>query len=447
MRKDAIPATFSVQKKFDSLSELPYLEYKHYCGLTLLFLPKPGFVRKFASFGVPFGSIHQSLRDDTGEVMDIAAGSAHYLEHCIFSRDEEGGLLGKLAALGCHANAYTSYTQTVYYFSGTHAFSEAFHLYLDALLHPYLEEDRIDAERSIIGAELDMYNDDPDAFAFKQLMKQLYLKHGAKEDIGGTRASIECITSERIKKIWSTFYSPANMRIVITGDFSEEEQVQLLTELDLSLRSQTWPSQHSHELIDEPAALLSHKLELQLDVENPSFLLGIKDPYPFAKKPLSKEEIAARSMAVSLYLDSVIGESTALYAELYDAGLINDSFNAGYYCEDDFAFLLLSCETERASETAPLVLERLRKAILEDEAPEALFLVQKKVALGHYLRALDNVESLGMTATQAAMSGLPMEAYAKIIDQVSIPVAKERLHFIHDDQLCVELLVRAKGEK
>lgn len=439
-----MPEAFNVSEKQDTLSELPYQEYKHACGLTLLWLPKPGFVRKFASFGIPFGSIHQKLREENGQVTEIAAGSAHYLEHCIFSRDEAGGLLGKLSALGCHANAFTSYTQTVYYFSGTHSFAEAFRLYLQALLNPYLEEDRIEVERNIIGAELDMYNDDPDAFAFKQLMKTLYLKHGAREDIGGTRESIARINSENIKKIWSRFYSPANMRLVIVGDFEEGEKSKILEDLDLALRLKDWPGAAKYETVDEPPEVLNNRLELSLDVENSSFLLALKDPHPFAKRPLGKREIAARSMAISLYLDSVIGESTELYDELYGAGLINDSFNVGYYCEEDFAFLLLTCETERPEESATIVLERLRSALLTDKSAESLFSVQKKVALGQYLRALDSVESLGMTATQAAMSGLPMEEYANIINQASIPTAQMLLQFIRENQLCVEVLVKPR---
>lgn len=437
---------FTLTHKMDALSGLNYYEYLHTSGLNLLWLPKPGFVRKFAAFGIPFGSIHQELQDEKGEVMPVAAGTAHYLEHCIFSRDDEGGLMGKLAALGCQANAFTSYTQTVYFFSGTERFDKAFELYFEALLHPYLEEDRVVAERGIIGAELDMYSDDPDAFAFKTMMSKLYIKHGAKEDIGGSRVSIETITSAHLKQVWSRFYSPAGMRLVIVGDFNFDEQGHLLNSLDRALSAQSWPAAVMHKLQAEPAEVLEPELHLQLAVENASFLMGIKDPYPFAEQKLSASQLAQRNMAVALYLDSVIGDGSTLYSRLYDQGLINDSFTAQYMCEEDFAFMLLSCETDAPEYAAQQLLDLLRAEMTAAEVPEEIFSIQKKAALGHFLRALDGVESLGMTVVQATMSGLEIGEYAGIIDQVTIEEAKEYLSFLHRDDLRVQVYVTDKGE-
>jgi predicted Zn-dependent peptidase len=51
-------------------------------------------------------------------------------------------LLGKLSALGASANAYTSHTHTLYYFSSVRYFEQTLDLYLDAILNPYLENDR-----------------------------------------------------------------------------------------------------------------------------------------------------------------------------------------------------------------------------------------------------------------------------------------------------------------
>lgn len=437
---------FNLDIKTDPFSGLSYGEYQHRCGLRLLLQPKPGFVRKFAAFGIPFGSIYKNYIDEEGQSRAIPAGSAHYLEHCIFSRDDEGGLMGKLSALGCQANAYTSYVQTVYYFSGTAAFGEAFHIYLDALLHPYLEEDRIIAERGIIGAELDMYKDDPDSFAFHSLMNKLYLLHGAKDDIGGTRESIATIDAHTLKQIWALFYSPSQMQIVVVGDFSEEEQKTLLRELDRVLSAQTWAAAVNYRHPEEPAAIELAKLRLELAVENPSFILGIKDPYPFTKSPLDPIALGKRTMSTALYLDSIIGEGSSLYTKLYEEGLINDSFTAQYLCEDSFAFFLLSCETEQPAEAAERILELLRAELKSAQEPGEIFTIQKKASLGHLLRAIDGVDSLGMTLMQAHMAGLELGEYARIIDQVSIAEAKASLSFLKNDALRVTVLVAAKGE-
>lgn len=446
INKNVQHAAFSTIERDDQLSGLNYKEYVHQSGLKLLWIPKPGFNRKFAAFGIPFGSIHQEVLDEFGKTQEIDAGTAHYLEHCIFSRDDEGGLLGKLSSLGCQANAYTSYTQTVYFFTGTERFTSAFNVYLDALLHPYLEEDRVDAERTIIGAELDMYSDDPDSFAFKTMMRNLYIKHGAKEDIGGTKTSIANISSEKLKRIWSRFYTPSSMQIVIVGDFTPDEQAFLLNTLDSALKLQTWPEAFKHALQAEPEKLVQNELELKLAVENPSFLLAVKDPFPFDEKPLTPIALAKRNFASALYLDSIIGEGSELYSQLYEEGLINDSFTAQYVCEEDFAFLFLSCESKDPEHSAKEIFGRLKAAIQSELEPEEIFTVQKRASVGHFLRAVDGVESLGMTVVQASMSGLEISEYAKIIDQVSIAEAKEYLSFIDRDELRIQIYVAEKGE-
>ena len=220
----------------------------------------------------------------------------------------------------------------------------------------------------------------------------------------------------------------------------------MLSNLDRALASQSWPAAVKHRLQAEPAQVSEAEVHLQLMVENSSFLMAIKDPFPFSEQSLSANALAQRNMAVALYLDSIIGEASTLYSHLYDRGLINDSFTAQYLCEEDFAFMFLSCETDQPEYAAEQLLELLRSEIRAAEVPEEIFSIQKKAALGHFLRALDGVESLGMTVVQATMSGLEIGEYARIIDQVTIEEARAYLSFLQQDELRVRVYVTDKGE-
>ncbi len=131
-------------------------------------IPRTGFSRKFAAISIPFGSVNDSVRTDGGRIR-LPAGTAHYMEHCIFSKDENGGLLSRLSSMGANANAYTSFDHTMYYFTSSENFSEILDVYAKAVMEPYLGQDRIDAERDIIIQELKMYKDNPDSRAFNEI--------------------------------------------------------------------------------------------------------------------------------------------------------------------------------------------------------------------------------------------------------------------------------------
>ena len=144
----SVPAGFHLQKRHDAVTGKTIVTIHHSTGLTVKLLPFPGFARKFAAAAIPFGSVHTAFRQN-GRLVAVPAGTAHFLEHCIFSRDEDGGLAGRLAELGASANAYTTYDHTLYYFSTVNHVEAAFTQWLDAVFRPSLDEARVTAERPI----------------------------------------------------------------------------------------------------------------------------------------------------------------------------------------------------------------------------------------------------------------------------------------------------------
>ena len=117
----------------DSISQNMMYSYRHQSGFHVSFIAKPGFVRKFAAFGIPYGAADLRFTSEADfhryreakaeaktdlppmEIVEVATGSAHYLEHCIFSQDNEGGLMVQISALGVQANAFTGDSETVIY--------------------------------------------------------------------------------------------------------------------------------------------------------------------------------------------------------------------------------------------------------------------------------------------------------------------------------------------
>lgn len=417
---------FFKKETHDPLTGHVLKTYRHHSGLVIKILPRPRFSRRFAAVTVPFGSVHLDFQTRDGHVT-VPAGSAHFLEHCIFSRDEEGGLLGALSQLGASANAYTTHTHTLYYFSTTEPVEQALARYLAAILNPDTSEARIEAERPVILAELDMYRDDPDSRVYSDLLEQLYEKHPVRLDIGGTAESVARITTADLKAITDTFYHPSSLSLTLVGDIDEAAVLDLLSRM-LPEKRQPLPVV---DRVVEPARPPVARSELRMDVATPSFLVGVKDPVPSAEHPLSGLQLATRQRAGRLVFDTLLSEASAIHEELFDAGLIHDSFGVHYACESDFAFVAAGGESDHPEEAAAQLIKRMVEKW--NEGLDAhLFSVQKKAAAGDFLRSFDSIDHSGMLQARCNLYPVDLFDYPAIYDKIDLAALRESFAFIGD---------------
>ena len=425
-----LPAGFAGRERRDALTGKVLWTFVHRSGFQVKVLPRPGFSRRFAAVTVPFGSISTGLTDGENQ-WQIPAGSAHFLEHCLFSRDEQGGLLGRMSALGASANAYTTHSHTLYYFSTVHDFAEGLGIYLDAIMNPRLDNERIDAERPIILAELDQYHDDPDSRSYMRLVESLYHCHPVRLDIGGTPESVAAITPEDLQRAWSLFYHPGRLTMTLAGDFDVLPILEMLDERLSRLTAGETSRQASILLPDEPSALLERQARLSMDVTTSSFLVGIKDPDLLPATPLTGQDLVARRRAARLLFDTLLSPVSQLYETLYASGLINDSFGFHYACEESFAFLACGGESDTPEDSAAAVLEGLVQAFRQGIDP-MVFESQKRAAAGDFVRALDSIEHSGMVQAQCSLDGVDLFDYPAIYDKMDHDTASRMMSFLAD---------------
>lgn len=422
-------ADFVRHDRQDPLTGKVLRTYSHPCGLIVKFIPRPGFARKFAAVTVPYGSVHNIFKDDL-QTYTVPAGTAHFLEHCVFSRDEDGGLLGKLSALGASANAYTSHTHTLYYFSAVSYFEQALDLYLDAILNPYLETDRVEAERPVILAELDQYHDDPETRCYNSLIENLYENHPVRLDIGGTAESVRAIGSDDLKQVWRHFYKPCRLSMTLAGDLDEKLILQSLHERLIAWNG--FPkSKATPVLPDEPAFPAQKAITLHMDVSTPSFLVGVKDPAILPGHEMNGRDLVTRQRAARLLLDTLISPVSPLFDQLYSQGLINDSFGFHYSCEESFAFLACGGESSQPEKAAAALIEGLI-SYFNAGIDCNLFEIQKRAAAGDFVRSLDSVEHSGIVQAQCNLHDIDLFDYPAIYDNIDCTVAGATMRFLAD---------------
>lgn len=386
-------------------------------GLEVMVLPRPGFSKKLCYFVTDFGAIHTEFAID-GVPYTVPGGVAHYLEHKMFDMPGGRDVSAEFAARGAAVNAFTSYDITAYYFSCTQYFEENLKLLLEFVSTPYFTEETVAKEQGIIGQEIGMNEDNPDSRVFEDLMKILYPSHPIRVPILGSRESIAKITPEILHLCHRAFYRPDNMLLCVVGDVDPEQVAQLAekalpdTPKEKVTRTDTW---HVPMIAQTP------KTERSMEVAMPMFQLG------FLCEDSGKGEAAIRAEIVGdLAAEALFGESSSLYLQLYQQGLIDTSFGGGFETVDGMAMLSLSGDSENPEAVATKVIAQaehlVKTGILQKD-----FLRMKRSALGRRVRDLDSFNSVTFRLCAYHLSGFDYFDFPRLMEQVTV---EEILEFL-----------------
>ena len=351
-------------------------------GLTVAVVPRPGFTKKLCYFVTDFGAIHTDFTLD-GKHWSVPAGIAHYLEHKMFDLPGRD-VSAEFAALGAIPNAFTGYDVTAYYFSCTENFRECLDLLLEFVSTPYFTQETVQKEQGIIGQEIDMNRDNPDTQIFEMLMENMYDRHPIRIPILGRRETIAKITPENLTACHNAFYRPDNMLLCVVGDVDPEE-VKAIAEKRLG--NGDYPPVERVRRWEEALTCATAYEEKTMDVAMPMFHLGFK-----CESWEPGEEATRRELTAELAAEALFGESSPLYQQLYEAGLIDTSFGGGFETIDGMALFTASGDSNDPKAVTEAILARADQ-IVREGLDEADFLRMKRSALGRRIRSLDSFDA------------------------------------------------------
>ena len=351
-------------------------------GLTVAVVPRPGFTKKLCYFVTDFGAIHTDFTLD-GKHWSVPAGIAHYLEHKMFDLPGRD-VSAEFAALGAIPNAFTGYDVTAYYFSCTENFRECLDLLLEFVSTPYFTEETVQKEQGIIGQEIDMNRDNPDTQIFEMLMENMYDRHPIRIPILGRRETIAKITPENLTACHNAFYRPDNMLLCVVGDVDPEE-VKAIAEKRLG--NGDYPPVERVRRWEEALTCATAYEEKTMDVAMPMFHLGFK-----CESWEPGEEATRRELTAELAAEALFGESSPLYQQLYEAGLIDTSFGGGFETIDGMALFTASGDSNNPKAVTEAILAGADQ-IVREGLDEADFLRMKRSALGRRIRSLDSFDA------------------------------------------------------
>ena len=354
-------------------------------GLTVMIIPKKGVQKKYAIIGTNYGS-NDSKFIVPGEKQEteVPKGVAHFLEHKMFEQESGVNSLDTLTSLGVEANAYTTNDHTAYLFECTENFYPALDELMDYIQHPYFTDENVEKEKGIIGQEIMMYDDYPEWKVYLNALEAMYYEHPIKLDITGTIETISHINKEILYKCYNTFYNPSNMVMVVCGDFEPEK---LIEEIKKRLIDKEANGEIKRIYPKEKEDIVKNKVEENMDVSQPLFVIGIKDKIADTKERVRKH------IAVEILLNMIIGKSSKLYKELYEDGLLYATPSLDYEFSKDYAHILITGQSpnpEKVYEKFRQKVDNMKSNIIDSQEFNRI----KKRIYGEYIKEYNDVSNI-----------------------------------------------------
>ena len=402
-------------------------------GLTIMIVPKKGIQKKYVIWGTNYGSNDSKfIVPGEKEITEVPKGVAHFLEHKMFEQESGINSLDTLTALGVEANAYTTNDHTAYLFECTENFYPALDELMDYVQHPYFTDENVEKEKGIIGQEIMMYDDYPEWKVYLNTLEAMYHEHPVKLDITGTIETISHIDKDILYKCYNTFYNPANMAMVICGDFEPEK---LLEEIKKRLIEKKANGEIKRIYPEEPESIVKEKTEQKMDVSEPLFTIGIKDKVAIQKEKVKKH------LAIEILLNMLIGKSSDLYQELYKSGVMFSIPSVDYEFSRYYAHILVtgqSKEPEKVYESFKNAIRELRKKGIESEEFKRI----KKMLYGSFIKEYDEPGDIARMFLADFFKGINSFEYLEEITTINEQYVEQILNEVFNENKMILSVIK-----
>lgn len=400
--------------EFQQLDETLYYKQLNN-GLDVYILPKKGFSKTFVTFTTKYGSIDRTFVPiGETEPITVPDGIAHFLEHKMFEK-EDGDVFQKFSEVGAQANAFTSFTRTAYLFSATDHIYKSTETLLNFVQEPYFTEETVNKEKGIIGQEITMYDDQPDWRLYFGAIENMYHNHPVKIDIAGTIDSIDGITAEHLYTCYNTFYHPSNMLLFVIGAV---DPVEMMAFIEDNQNKKTFqePTDLKRLFDEEPSNVAEKERVLHMDVQKPKVYVGLK-----AKQVgLSGEEMLKHELAVQIGVECLFGRASSFYTDVYENGLIDESYGYDFSLENGYGFALIGSDSEQPEQLAKLIKEKLAETeqgnLFTSEDVERI----KRKKIGFFLRALNSIEFIANQFTRYKFNDMNLFDVVPVLETITV---------------------------
>ena len=426
---------------FEQLEERLYYE-KMANGLDVYILPKKGFSKTYATFTTKYGSVDRTFTP-LGQTAPITVpdGIAHFLEHKMFEKEDED-VFQKFSEQGASANAFTSFTRTSYLFSATDKLYKNTETLLDFVQSPYFTEETVNKEKGIIGQEITMYDDQPGWRLYFGAIENMYHTYPVKIDIAGTVESIDDITAEHLYTCYKTFYHPSNMLLFIIGAVNPVEMMDFVRNNQAS-KTFAAPQKIERFFEQEPTDVAIKHRTLKMDVQKPKVYVGLKA----REVSLQGKAMLKHELAMDIAMELLFGRTSAFYERLYDEGLVDETYDAGFMLEQGYGFALIGTDThepQRFIDEVKAELARLEQQLVVNANDVAR---EKRKNIGSMLRQFNYIEFIANQFTRYAFNDMNLFDIVPMLEEITIDDITQAFASIQGESQQTSFVIEPLGEQ
>lgn len=352
-------------------------------GLNVYVIPKNDVNNIYATFTTNYGSNEvEFVPLGEKKMVKVPLGIAHFLEHKMFEQEDGKDPFAFFGERGSDANANTNNFKTTYLFSGPEFFEDNMNYLLDYVQSPYFTDENVEKEKGIIEQEIKMYQDDPYTMMYERLLKNSLINNPMKDPIIGTIESVKSITKEELYTCYNTFYHPANMFVVVSGNVDPEKTIKLIEENQKKKEFEDFNKIKVKEY-KEPDKIEKAKETLNLNVTIPKVCLSYK--INISKiKGVSERKVKTY---LSIFFDLKFGMTSLLNEELREKDIITDSLGSDAIDVKSHVLYTVCGETNRKDELLEALMNSMEDLSINEDELER----KKKVYLSSLIYMTDNI--------------------------------------------------------
>jgi len=351
-------------------------------GLDIYLYVNKNIHNNYVTFTTKYGSIYNEFTDNEGKMIKVPKGIAHFLEHKVFALENDPQPEEYYGKYGCLTNAYTTFKNTTYLFSGTNNLFDNVAYLLDFVQSIYLTDENVESEKGIITQEINMCNDRPSDILYDKIRANTIKVNPFKDSIIGKVSDIKSINRELLLKCYNRFYHPSNMFLVVTGNFDKDKMLEVIKENQSKKEFDKIPEYKVKEY-DEPDKVVKDKEIVKCNTNIPKMAYSIK----IAK---DKFDIDKRKLSIYMFIifNLLFGDTSKFDEECKKNGIITNTLYYNILDIDSHYIVSLINTGDKYEELIKRIDNEFKNIDFDEREIER----KKKVLISNEVFSYENIE-------------------------------------------------------
>lgn len=365
----------------------------------------------YVTFTTKYGSVYHEIEDKDGKMIKVPNGIAHFLEHKVFVQEEDPQPEDFYGNNGAMCNAYTTFKNTTYLFSGTDNIEENVEYLLDFVQNLYLTEENVEEEKDIIVQEINMCDDRPIDILYEKIRKNAIKVNPFRESIIGTEKEVRSITKELLEKCYQRFYNPSNMFLVVAGNFDKDKILEVIKN-NQDKKQFKDIGKIKTKKYNEPDGVVKDMEVVKCNTNIPKMAYTIK-------VNIDQFKMDNRRLSIYMYVifNLLFGDTTKFDEEAKKDGIITNSLYYNILDIDSHFVISLINSTDKYEELIKKIENQFKNIKFSEEELNR----KKKVLMSNEIFSYENIEMVNeMIVDNIIFDGKIEEDIIDIIDGLNI---------------------------